>query len=99
MRLKQFLRQPLKKVSYRLETPDKVDFNANMSYVDTNDDDEAICNEAGGPCEVVKRAARAAADALANRFHNDHKCGGTGALCFKAKRAFDSLTSVIDSIL
>ncbi len=75
-----------------------------MFCADVESNDEEICHQAGGPCEVVKRAANAAAEAMAVadpgwKDPAHHQCYGRGGMCFKAKRALDGLSGVVDSML
>ena len=59
---------------------------------------EEICHQVGKPCEVVRRAAKAAAEAIAEA-NPRHQCFTDGAMCFKAKRALDDLSGVVNSML
>ena len=51
------------------------------------------CYAAGGPCNTLKRAAEAAAEAMAEASPDPkelgpHQCVGRGDICFKTKRDF-----------
>ena len=69
--------------------------NANVSCIDSETNNEV---------EKIKRAAKAAAEAMAEadpgfRDAGHHQCHGDGVMCFKAKRALDSLNGVVNSML